>query len=106
MNPNDILAQQQAYLNQMNQALQHSQQQMWAIGAIGLALFIIHVWVIYMFYARLRDIAEELMRLRIAFEMAEDRKARAAGVTARPPGAAAGENPFASDELYKPKPGK
>ncbi len=40
---------------------------------INLALFAVGVWVIYMFYARLRDIADELRKFRIAFEMAQDR---------------------------------
>jgi hypothetical protein len=73
MNPNDLMAQQQAYLNQM---LHTTQQWQLAYVAIALAAFIIHCWVVYMFYARLSDIADELRRLRIAFEFAEDRKAR------------------------------
>jgi hypothetical protein len=48
---------------------------------ISLAMFIIGAWVVYMFYARLRDIADELLKFRIAYEMAEDRKARAAKPT-------------------------
>jgi hypothetical protein len=36
-----------------------------------------------MFYARLRDIADELRKFRIAFEMAEDRKAQSAAPTPR-----------------------
>lgn len=67
MNPNDILAQQQALLNQF---LHNSQQVLWGALAIQLAAFIIAALVIYMFYARLRDIADELRKFRIAYEFA------------------------------------
>ncbi|MGB8369698.1 MAG: hypothetical protein ACLPYZ_02155 [Limisphaerales bacterium] len=49
---------------------------------INLVLFVVVVFVTYMFYARLRDIADELRKFRIvrkfriAYEMAEDNKAR------------------------------
>jgi hypothetical protein len=42
---------------------------------------LIGAWVIFMFYACLRDIAGELRKLRIAYEMAENRKAHAAKPT-------------------------
>jgi len=45
---------------------------------INLVLFVVVVFVTYMFYARLRDIADELRKFRIAFEMAEDRKPQSA----------------------------
>ena len=45
---------------------------------INIVVFLVGVFVIYMFYARLRDIADELRKFRIAYEMAEDSKARAA----------------------------
>ena len=45
---------------------------------INLVLFAVSAFVIYMFYARLRDIADELRKFRIAFEMAEDRKPQSA----------------------------
>jgi hypothetical protein len=101
MNPNDILAQQQAYLNQV---IQHNQEQMWGFGAIMLALFVIQVWVIYMFYARLRDIGDELRKFRIAFEFAEDRQARASSVATRSADSTSGGNPSATDDRYKPNP--
>jgi len=41
-----------------------------AIMATGLA---ITAWVIYMFYARLRDIADELRKIRIAYKGTIDR---------------------------------
>jgi hypothetical protein len=81
MNPNDLYAQQQALLNQ---AMQHAQQVQWACLAISAAMFIFGMFVVYLFYARLRDIADELRKLRIAYEMAEDRKAHAA-MSAPPP---------------------
>ncbi len=77
MNPNDIYAQQQALLNQAMQHAQQIQQMQWAFLAIYAAMFIFSMLVVYLFYARLRDIAEELRMLRIAYETAEDRKARA-----------------------------
>ena len=57
MNPNDILAQQQAILNQ---AAQNAQHWVWGMLAIYAVFLLIGAWVIYMFYARLRDIADEL----------------------------------------------
>jgi hypothetical protein len=71
MNPNDILAQQQALLNQ---AMQNTHQLVWVYGVLFLALAIIHFTIVYLFYARLRDIADELRKLRIAYEMADDRR--------------------------------
>jgi hypothetical protein len=75
MNPNDLIAQQQALLNQAMQNAQH-----WTVAIITfqIAFLLIGAWVTFMFYARLRDIADELRKFRIAFEMAEDRKARIA----------------------------
>jgi len=101
MNPNELLAQQQALLNQaMQNAQQQTQQQMWAIWAIALALFIIQAWVIYMFYARLRDIANELLKIRVTYEMEQERAVRGVAASPRP---ASGDNPFASDAPYMPK---
>ena len=81
MNPNDILAQQQALLNQVMQNAQH-----WTVAMIifQIAFLLIGAWVVYMFYARLRDIADELRKFRIAYELAEDQKARAAQPTLPP----------------------
>jgi hypothetical protein len=73
MNPNDILAQQQAIINQ---AMQNAQHWTMAIIIFQIVFLLIGAWVIYMFYARLRDIGQELMKLRIDYEMAEERKAR------------------------------
>ena len=91
MNPNDILAQQQAIVSQYLQTYQHW---FWGMIAIQLAFLLIGAWVIYMFYARLRDIADELMKFRIAYEMSEGRKDEAAKRT--PPRADA-------DSRYAPK---
>jgi hypothetical protein len=74
MNYNDIIAQQQAALNQAMQNAQHWQS---AYVAIWLAGTIFSGWVIYMFYARLRDIADELRNIRITLQMAQERKAQA-----------------------------
>lgn len=74
MNYNDAVAQQQAFLNQAMQNAQHTQL---AAIAIWLACFIFSCFVIYLFYARLRDIANELMKFRIAFEFAHSSEKRA-----------------------------
>jgi|SRR5665213_2713326 len=74
MNPNDIFAQQQTALNQLAQNGQHL---IFGIMAVQLAFFILVCWVIYLFYARLRDIANELMKFRIAYEFAQERDASA-----------------------------
>ena len=97
MNPNDILAQQQELLNQ---AMHNNQQVMWGVLAIQAALLILTGWVIYMFYARLRDIADELRKFRVAYEVVQERAIR--GVPC-PPIAASAENLFASDARYMPK---
>jgi hypothetical protein len=44
--------------------------------AFSLAGFIITVFVIYLFYARLRDIADELRKFRIAYEFAHAPESR------------------------------
>ena len=96
MNPNEILAQQQALLNQY---VQHSQQVVLGVLAIQIVLLIFGAWVIYMFYARLRDIADELRKIRVTYEMEQDRTIRGA---ARVPAARSGDNPFAGDARYMP----
>ena len=45
---------------------------------INVIVLLVGAFVLYMFYARLRDIAEELRKFRIAYEMAEDRKTKPA----------------------------
>jgi len=67
MNPNELIAQQQALLNQ---ALQSQQHLLYGYMAVSLGLFLIGAWVIYLFYARLRGIEVELRKFRIAYEFA------------------------------------
>ena len=43
---------------------------MWGVLAFQIAGVLITGWVLYMFYARLRDIAEELIKFRVAYEFA------------------------------------
>jgi hypothetical protein len=74
MNPSDLITQQQALLNQ---AMQNYQSWFWAVIAIQFGLMLIAACVIYLFYARLRDIAQELMKLRIICEFANSPKSRA-----------------------------
>ena len=50
---------------------------------LNLVLFAVVVFATYMFYARLRDIADELRKFRIAYEMAEDRKNAKASTVAQ-----------------------
>jgi hypothetical protein len=74
MNPNEIFAQQQAQLDQLFQNAQHY---IAGVMAFQLVLFIMGCWVVYLFYARLRDIGNELRKFRIAYEFAQEREARA-----------------------------
>lgn len=97
MDPNDLMAQQQAYLNQM---LHTTQQWQLAYVAIGLGAFIIHCWVVYMFYARLSDIADELRRIRVTYEMEQERTVR---VAARSFSAPASDKPDTGDSPYMPR---
>ena len=73
MNFNELLAQQQAAVNQATQSYQNLVYGMIAFYGAG---FIITAFVIYLFYARLRDIADELMKFRIAYEFAHTPEAR------------------------------
>ena len=93
MNLNDLLAQQQAA---MNQAMQNVHR--WELGYLVLAIaaVVIHFTIVYLFYAHLRDIADELRKFRIAYEFLHDRK----------PPSQSSENPFRSqrdDPRYMPK---
>jgi len=49
---------------------------------INLAILLVGAFVIYMFYARLRDIADELRKFRLAYEMTQDRKSQSAAPAA------------------------
>ena len=100
MNSNDLLTQQQAYMNQAMQNVQHVQ---WALLAIWAAGMLISFGVIYLFYARLRDIAYELRAFRIAYEMVHDR--RQPGGSLRKPTPDSPGNPFqeGGEEQYQPK---
>jgi hypothetical protein len=94
MNPNGLIAQQQAIFNQ---AMQTQQNWVWGMIAVQIAFLLIGAGVVYMFYARLRDIADELRKFRIAYEMAEDRKLRLPQSPGQPPGSSEAER-------YMPKP--
>ena len=61
--------------------MQNAQHWTMAIIIFQIAFLLIGVWVVYMFYARLRDIGQELMKLRITYEMVEGRKAGSAKPT-------------------------
>jgi hypothetical protein len=74
------------------------------MAALTLVGMCIGGWVIYMFYARLSDIAEELRKIRVAYkgtvDREEDRRERFEALPPRPSG-----NPFAApadEEKYHP----
>ena len=76
--------------------------------AFSVAWLIIGAFVTYMFYARLRDIGDELRKFRIAYEFAHPPESRSqsrrehSSESARPEAS----NPFApseADAKYKPK---
>ncbi len=92
MNPND-----QALINQM---LHNLQQWTWGFLAIQVVMVIAGGWVIYMFYARLRDIADELRKIRVRYEMEQDQAARARTQTTA---ASSVGNPVSDDARYMPK---
>ena len=56
--------------------MQNYQHLQYGMFAFSLAGFIITVFVIYLFYARLRDIADELRKFRIAYEFAHAPESR------------------------------
>ena len=103
MNYNDVLAQQQAFLNQLAQNTQHTAL---AVMAIYLAGFLFTCFVIYLFYARLRDIANELRKFRIAFEFANTPPSRATPhrePSSTPPTTADALRAMTSDAKYMPR---
>ena|ERR1022692_3001075 len=99
MNPNDLMAQQQVYLNQV---LQNVQQLQIVFLVISIAMFLLGSWVTYMFYARLQDIADELRAFRIAYQMVHDR--RQPGGSLRKPTQGSPNNPFQEGEEDHSKP--
>jgi hypothetical protein len=105
MNPNDVLAQQQALLNQAMQNYQHVQ---YGMSALSLGSFIVAAFVTYLFYARLRDIADEVRKLRIAYEYCHPHESRSQSPHG-PPGDSAWPEPpkppapSAEDAKYMPK---
>jgi hypothetical protein len=82
MNQNDFLIQLQAQQ-------QNAQNIQIAALLLMVAGSIIGAWVLFMFYARLRDIADELRKIRVTYEMEQDRTVRGA---ARQPATTSGEN--------------
>ena len=76
MDLNNVVAQQQALLNQFIQNAQHTQ---YGLLALGLAWIIIGGLVLYAFYARLRGIEQELMKFRIAYEFSYTPEPRTRG---------------------------
>jgi hypothetical protein len=84
------------------------QNLLYGMLAVYAAGFIISAFVVYLFYARLRDIGDELRKFRIAYEFAHPPESRAqsrrdhSSESARPEPS----NPFApseADAKHKPK---
>ena len=73
MNPNDI----QNLINAQQQAMQRAEFQMYFLGYTTYAAIIICAIFSVLIFWKLRGIADEFLKFRIAYEMAEDRKARA-----------------------------
>jgi hypothetical protein len=100
-NINELIAQQQQMLNQQMQTAHKFQ---WGMIALSIAGFLISWFVIYLFYARLRDISEELRKLRISYEMANPPHAQGSRqnfTNGFPP---ITENPFSKgDSKYMPQ---
>lgn len=97
MNPNDLLAQQQELLNRVMNQQHHFHLVMIAVWVAGL---LATAWVLYMFYARLRDIATELRKIRVTYEMEREREARR---SVRAASAAQSEPPSPGESRYMPK---
>lgn len=93
MNPNDLFAQQQAMLWQM---MFHVY---WPVFIVQFACLAFAGWVIYMFYARLRDIAAELKKLRVAYENSNPRPSKSSANQATAPE----QPPVNPDTRYMPK---
>ena len=105
MNLNDITAQQQAFLNQVLQSQQHVTLGLLVFWVAGILIW---AFVIYMFYARLRDISNELMKLRVAYEFAHtpEARSRASQEGRREPAWPQPPKPLlpsAEDQKYMPK---
>jgi hypothetical protein len=77
MNPNDI----QNLINAQQQAVQRAEFQMYFLGYTTYAAIIICAIFSVLIFCKLRDINAEFLKLRIAYEMAQERKARAARPT-------------------------
>lgn len=97
MNQSDLLNQLQA---QQQAAMQHLESIQIGMIVFASAGFLVTAWVLYMFYARLRDIANELQKIRLAYEIEHSRKNRN---PAFQPVSPTSSNPLASDSRYMPK---
>ena len=73
MNPNDI----QNLLNAQQQAMQRAEFQMYFFGYTTYAAIIVCAIFSVLIFWKLRAIADEFLKFRITYEMAEERKARA-----------------------------
>jgi hypothetical protein len=66
MDPNQLLAQQ----------MERQQTMLYGGLVLYIVMFIVSCFVVYLFYARLRDIADELRKFRIAYEFSDARQNR------------------------------
>jgi len=77
MNPNDM----QNLISAQQQAIHHAEFQVYFFGYTTYAAIIICAIFSVLIFWKLRGIADEFLKFRIAYEMAEGRKARAAKPT-------------------------
>jgi hypothetical protein len=75
------------------------------ILGVYLGLFLFGAFVLYMFYARLRDISVEIRKFRIAYEFSDSRENQARMAAAPRSAPASAANPFSQtgDSKYQPK---
>ena len=86
--------------------MQRAQQTNYIAIAIWLMMLAIIAWVVYMFYARLSDIAAELRKIRITYQgtvdREEDRLERLEAQRSHPTGNPS--DPASGDNKYQPRP--
>ncbi len=100
-NINELIAQQQQMLNQQ---MQTAHKIAWGMVALYIAGLLITWFVIYLFYARLRDISEELRKLRISYEMANSPQTPGSRQNLASGFPTTAENPFGKgDSKYMPQ---
>jgi len=75
----------------------------WPVFLLQFALFVVTCWVIYKFYARLRDIADEVKKLRIVYERSNPPHPSSSASQPSVTQAPASQAPANEDGRYMPK---